>query len=317
MKKFFNSRTITALMFAIGVVIFILATMQVVAARESSKKAWLGVQIQELTPSLRESLKLGGKTGLLITEVVEGSPADDANLRTEDVIIEFNGQPVELADAFTKLVRASEPGKEVKVVVMRDGVRKEIMVTLAARKTPKSYTHAWSGEPMRFFTSQVQLGVQAQELNADLAEYFGVKEDGGALLLKIFEETPAEKAGLKAGDVITKIDDESIADPEDLMRTMADYEDGDDITITYVRHGQTATAKATLEEGAGAGFHFFQGPDKFFQGPDKIRTRIRSFDDAKIEALRNAYDAKRRALDAVRLRKLPPLQLKILGSETI
>lgn len=273
-RKLFNARFITAVLFASGVAALILASIQGVAAKETTKKAWLGVHIQELTPSLREAMKLGDKTGLLITEVVDDSPADDANLREEDVIIEFNGQPVERADAFTKLVRNSEPGKEVKIVVMRDGVRKEIMVTLAARKTPKSYSYAFGGAPMRFFSSHPQLGVQAHELNADLAAYFNVKQDGGALVLEVMDDTPAEKAGLKAGDVITKIDDETIEDPEDLVRALSDYEEDDEITITYVRHGKSATTKATLEENAGPGFHFFQAPRK-----DRTHIELRRFDD--------------------------------------
>jgi serine protease Do len=311
LKRLFTSRTITILMFAVAMAVLIFAMIQGVSAKESSKKAWLGVQIQELTPSLRESFKLGDKTGVLITEVVDDSPADDANLREEDVIIEFAGQSVEYAEAFTKLVRNSEPGKEVKVVVIRDGARKEIMVTLAARKTPRSYSAAWSGGPMSFFGSRMHLGVQTHDLDADLAGYFNVKEDGGALVLTVYEDTPAEKAGLKAGDVITKVDDESIDDPEDLARAIADYEEDDEITITYVRHGKTATAKATLEESDRGSFHYFHAPGK---------ERIRILEDGKVDALRHELEAKRQALDAARMYKLAPrapLPLKTFGRETI
>jgi S1-C subfamily serine protease len=273
-RKLTNPRAITTLLFAIGLAALILVTIQTVAAKETTKKAWLGVRIQELTPSLREAMKLGDKTGLLITDVVEGSPADDANLRDEDVIIEFDGKAVERADEFTKLVRATEPAKEIKVVVMRDGVRKEIMVTLAERKKSKTSSFAWSGAPGQFFGSRPQLGVHVQELNADLAAYFNAKEDGGALVLRVIEDTPAEKAGLKAGDVITKIGDKGIADPEDLVNELADYEEDDEVAITYVRHGKIATAKATIEEAKDSDFHFFHAP-----GGDRERIKIRTFDD--------------------------------------
>jgi len=308
-RKLTNPRAITAVLFAAGLAVLILAAIQSVAAKETTKKAWLGVHIQELTPSLREAMKLGGKTGLLITEVVEDSPADDANLRDEDVIIEFAGQPVERADAFSKLVRASEPGKEIKVVIMRDGVRKEIPVTLAERKKSKSYGFSWSGEPAQFFGPHPQLGVQAQDLSGDLAAYFNVKEDGGALVLKVFEDTPAEKAGLKAGDVITKVDEEIVEDPDDLVRALSDYEEDDEVTITYVRHGKTETAKATLEGGAGRGFHFFQGP-----GRERERIKIRTFgDDDEADVLLHELDAKRRAIDEVRTRvPAPRAPLKVL-----
>lgn len=312
LRKLTQPGTVTVLMLVIGLAVFILAAIQGVSAKESSKKAWLGVQIQELTPSLRESFKLGDKTGLLITEVVDDSPADDANLREEDVIIEFAGQPVERADAFTKLVRGSEPGKDVKVVVVRDGVRKEIMVTLAGRKTPKSSSYAWGDGPMQMFGPHPQLGVQAHELDANLAAYFSVKENEGALVLRVFEDTPAEKAGLKAGDVITKIDDESIDDPDNLVRALSDYEDDDEITVTYIRHGKTATAKATLEE-SDSGF-------QFFHTPKKDRMRIHRFDDDDSEALLHELDAKRHAMEAIRVPKaapVPPLPPKVFGGEII
>jgi S1-C subfamily serine protease len=322
LRKFFNARTIMVLMIIIGLGALILATIQTVAAKEPAKKAWLGVQIQELTPSLREAMKLGDKTGLLITQVVEDSPADDANLREEDVIIEFNGQAVERADAFTKLVRGTEPNKEVKVVIMRDGVRKEIMVTLAARKSSRSYSYAFSG-PGHFAFSRVHLGVQTQELNADLAAYFNVKEDGGALILNVMEDTPAEKAGLKAGDVITKIDEETVEDPGDLVRALSDYEEDDEITVTYVRHGKTATAKATLEDSDGHGFHFFQAPRS---GWPRIQM-FRSGDDDDEEVIiaprieRQLRDAERAVIEArerIRLRvPRAPRPLRVLDRETI
>ena len=115
---------------------------------------------------------------------------------------------------------------------------------------------------MHFFgSSRPYLGVQTQELNADLAEYFNVKEDGGALVLNVMEDTPAEKAGLKSGDVITRINDDAIEDPGDLIRAMEHRDEGDEVTVTYVRHGKTATAKATLEENRQSGFHMFGAPD--------------------------------------------------------
>src|SRR5574341_260556 len=144
-------------------------------AVEKTKKGWIGVSVQELTPSLRETMKVGNRPGLLITNVIEGSPADDANLREEDVLLSFDGKTVEKAGDFVRLVRQTPPDKKVKVKFMRDGAERDIEVTLAARKTePPAHSFAYNfgnGKNIMMF-GQPRLGVQVQELSKDLAPYF-------------------------------------------------------------------------------------------------------------------------------------------------
>jgi hypothetical protein len=115
-----------------------------------------------------------------------------------------------------------------------------------------------------------RLGVQVQELNEDLAPYFKVEPKSGVLILEVREDSPAEKAGLKAGDVITKVDKETVADPQELIEAMKDYEEGEAVTIEYVRQGKTATVKVELEYADGHGFEFW--------GPGRHEIRIQRFD---------------------------------------
>lgn len=220
------------------------------SASQKSGKGWLGVSVEELTPSLRKKMKLGEQTGLLVTNVVPNSPADDAGFREDDVIVEFDGKKVEEADVFTRLVRDTGAEKKVTVVLMREGERKNMEVILGKRRSAsQSYAYGFGHAPGMFaFSDRPRLGVQVHELNESLAAYFKVQPHEGVLVLEVNEDTPAEKAGLKSGDVITKVGEEKIRDAEDLIDTLREYEEGDKATIAYVRQGKSATVEIEIEE---------------------------------------------------------------------
>ncbi|MFQ5639849.1 MAG: PDZ domain-containing protein [bacterium] len=214
-----------------------------------SKKGWLGVSIVEMTPSMKKEYELGSRAGLLITFIEENSPAEDAGLWEDDVILSYNGSSVELAKDLTKAVRKTEPGSTAKLRIFRDGEEKTIEVKIAARKEQRHRTMVWSGddEHIAISLSRPRLGVSVHELNEDLASYFSVDANKGVLISKVHEDTPAEKAGLKAGDVITKVDDEEIRDQEDLIDVLRDYEDGDEATVEFVRKGKLQKVVVELE----------------------------------------------------------------------
>ncbi|RMF67609.1 MAG: PDZ domain-containing protein [Calditrichaeota bacterium] len=127
-----------------------------------------------------------------------------------------------------------------------------------------------------------RLGAEVHELNADLAAYFHVEENGGALITDVFEDSPAEDAGLKAGDVIVKVDDEEISDPDDLTDTLEEYEEGDVVTVEFVRNGKKQKVEVELEEMNAYGFRFWNPErdgsrfflfDKFMSHGPRMRIR--------------------------------------------
>ncbi len=264
-------------------------------AVEKTKKGWLGVSVQELTPSLRETMKVGNRTGLLITDVVRNSPADDANLREEDVLLSFDGKAVEKADDFTQLVRNTPPDKKVKVKIMRNGEERELEVTIGARRSESSArSFSWSGSghsPDVFWVGdRAHLGVQVQDLNRDLAPYFKVEEKSGVLVLSVSDASPAEKAGLKAGDVITRLGDEKITDADDLVTALRDYEDGDKAKVEYVRQGKSANVEVEFKNTENShGFQFFTPGRKEIRIPEKSKIRIQRFDDGDAALLLNRH----------------------------
>ncbi|MFQ5824698.1 MAG: PDZ domain-containing protein [bacterium] len=238
-------------------------------AVEKTQKGWLGVRVQEMTPSQREAYKLGNRSGLLITDVVDDSPADDAGLWEEDVIVEFDGQQVEKADDFARMVRKTEPSTKVKLLIIRDGEEKKVEVTLSKRRIKRRRPVYWNDNNILIIGGRPRLGVRVQELNEDLAPYFKVEKNSGVLIWEVSEDSPAEKAGLKAGDVITKIDDEQISNPEDLIEALDDYEEGDVITVEYVCKSKVEKVEIELEDS-----DFF---DLRIGRPGRPRIRIHRF----------------------------------------
>lgn len=243
------------------------------------KRGWLGVSIREMTPSMRSEYELGGRIGLLITDVLPGSPADDAGLREDDVIIKYDGRQVERADEFSDMVRNTAPDTKVQLTIMRDGEEKNLEVEIGRKRRRMPGFFGWTGDGHHsmFFTNRVHLGVQVQALNADLASYFGLEEGDGVLVVEVMEDTPAMRAGLKSGDVITKIADESIAAPEDVYAILEDYDKGDTIEVEYIRHENRATTEVELEEGSGYHFRFGEGFAPVPPIPKPPKVEIRKF----------------------------------------
>ncbi len=215
------------------------------AALPKVKKGWLGVGIREMTPSLVQEYELGKRTGLLVTSVVPDSPADEAGINEDDVILKYDGKKVELTEDFTKMVQKTAPKTTVKLVLFRDGKEKSLEVTLGKRRS-KRHALSFVDEDV-FFVGRPRLGVEVQELDADLAPYFDLKAGSGVLVLKVVEDSPAEKAGLKSGDVIVSVDEETVTAPEELVAGLADYEDEEVAKIGYVRKGKKAQVEVKLE----------------------------------------------------------------------
>ncbi len=248
------------------------------AEKETKKKGYLGVSVQEL--SRREKKDLKAEFGVIITNIEEDSPADKDGLMEDDVIQQVNDAKITRSSTLTRVIRKIKPGEKAKIVVIRDGKEKTITVTIGSQKSSRSYSFSVSPGKNLFSWyggRKAYLGVQLQELNKDLAPYFGVKADEGALILVIDEDSPAEKAGLKSGDVITKIDGEEINDPEDVQEIVSELEEDDEIKIEFIRQNRKQTVNAKLEEPE-SGHNFFISPGRKIQELKLKRSPDKYFD---------------------------------------
>ncbi len=254
MKIRLHRSVITCVLLAISAFVFyphLSATAELLAR---SEKGWLGVRIVEMTPSMRDEYAAGDRTGLLVVDVVRNSPADEAGVQEDDIIVSLNGKRYDRVGAFTNAVAALAPGSEVEVKVLRAGEEQPLDVTIARMKRRRhSWGVGWGPPDVTFAFGGPKLGVRVHELNADLAEYFDTQEHAGVLIVEVVAGGPADSAGLKAGDIITKIDDSWVSQPDDLMARIREMDGGEQVAIEFIRKGKTASLDVQL---AGPDFQF-------------------------------------------------------------
>jgi serine protease Do len=239
------------------------------SARPAPRMMWLdgrgssiGVRIQEADAG-----------GVLIDEVEEESPAEKAGLRKGDVVVEFDGERVRGARHFSRLVQETPDGRTVKATIVRDGSRQTVDVTptagerfgwradhvidipdierqversLEALPRNFSFDFDWDASPMIAGGTRGRLGARLQPLTGQRAEYFGAKE--GVLVSSVDEDSPAAKAGLKAGDVITSINGRSVNDTRDVTEELRSADDAREVELGVLRDRKSLTLKAQIPE---------------------------------------------------------------------
>ena len=187
--------------------------------------SFLGVAIQEIDGERAKALKLLEEAGVEVTRIAPDSPAEKAGMKTGDVVTQYNGQRVEGMDQFSRMVRETPAGREVKIGIIRNGTPQNITAKIVSRPSiGAQIIPAPVQEPFEFrFPDMPQsrmtwrstaLGIEAEALDGQLADFFGVKE--GVLVRTVNKGSAAERAGIKAGDVIVRVDDANVATPADI-----------------------------------------------------------------------------------------------------
>jgi serine protease Do len=181
--------------------------------------SYLGVGIQELTPERAKALKLREETGVEITRVAADSPAEKAGLKSGDVVLQINGIKVDGLEESSRLVRETPAGHEVKLEIFRNGAMQTITARVAEHPRMPALPDG-IGFRMPDVPRIIQglrspmLGVEAESIDGQLAQYFGVSE--GVLVRTVMKGSAAEKAGVKAGDVILRVDETKVASPAEI-----------------------------------------------------------------------------------------------------
>ena len=236
-------------------------------------RSWLGVQISDVTAETARALKLAGEYGVIVEEVEEESPAAKAGLQAKDVILSFADERVRSSEQLRRLVRETPAGRTVPVQISRDGQSRTLQVTPEAHQAhmalpdiqmirpapmapPAPHAPAppgafWVESPdfnFELFTRGPMLGISGDELTPQLAEYFGVKAGKGVLVREVMAATAADKAGLKAGDVIVKVDGEAISSLGELRRALRKKREGKQVSLTIVRNRAEQNVSVELEQ---------------------------------------------------------------------
>jgi serine protease Do len=223
--------------------------------------SFLGVGVTEIDTERAKTLNLREERGVEVTRLEDDGPADKAGLKVGDVVLEYNGQRVDGTEQFVRLVRETPAGREVKLLINRGGATQTIPVKIGMRKTgavlrgPEGFRFEIPEGPMiqipdipKTFMSwrSTLLGIEAEALESQLAQYFGVKE--GVLVRSVMKGTAAEKAGLKAGDVITKVDGTATANPRDVSKAIRAAASKKTAALQVVREKRDMTLNVPLEE---------------------------------------------------------------------
>lgn len=229
---------------------------------------FLGVHTEDIN---RENMNRYGlqrePRGVGVTKVVANSPAERAGLRERDVILKFEKEPVTSVRKLNRLISEVAPEHTVSLTISRSGDEREITATLGKRS---EYNALTTTPGYRFedfdmlkdklkdfklddknnftfvFGNNRRIGVTTTQLTKQLADYFGVAGGKGLLITSVRDGSPAAKAGLRAGDVVTEADGQSTGTVADLMRALSSKEEGE-MTLTITRDKSQRTIRLTPE----------------------------------------------------------------------
>jgi C-terminal processing protease CtpA/Prc len=297
-------------------------TKKVVLDEKKLKKiedtgAFLGVYMGDLDDDARKDADYPKSSGVLVTSVIDESPAEEAGIEEGDIIYLFDGETVESGKQLGELVTSHKPGDKIEIVLYRDGKKKTVDVALAEKKTSyltidmdedgpvQSYMVMKKlGEPgmammfggkdgkWSFVTDRPVLGVSLHDISEDLAPYFDVKPGQGVLVLDVHEDTPAAEAGIKGGDVIVEIAGAKVTRYNDVIDALADVDEDTTVTVTVVRSGKKIDIPVEVErEGLySVGLSYQPGSEKALKDmkynmiiPETKAIRIKEIEEQKLE----------------------------------
>lgn len=234
---------------------------------QDNDAGWLGVDIGEITAERAKDLKLPAVRGVVVEQVEADSPAAKAGLKQNDVILRYDGQTVEGTVQFRRLVRETPPGRTVNLEISRDGNSQTLSVQITDRNA--YYEKRMRGAMPEFgksFSFQVPdfemhgpemfmwmngggpaLGIEAEDLSGQLGAYFGAPNDAGVLVRSVRSGTAAARGGLKAGDVIVKVDGTAVKSVSDLREHLREKRDAKSVTLGVLRKGSELNLTVELE----------------------------------------------------------------------
>jgi serine protease Do len=231
---------------------------------------WLGVRIRELDQATAQRLHLPELAGALVEGVEPGSPAATAGLEADDVIVEYNGTRVIGVLQLERLVRETPPGRTVAVVVWRGGQRRTLQVHVGSRPELMGGVRMMRPEleaelrrmrermhemapPMIIVQARTPLlGIEVEPISGQLAGFFHVPGGRGLLVREVASGSAADRAGLRAGDVIYQVDGSAVSRPFELQQQVRQKCGAGAVTLGVVRNGAPTTVRVPLDCAAGS-----------------------------------------------------------------
>lgn len=243
-----------------------------IPSEESGTSAYLGVDVSDVTSERLEALKLKEEKGVEVTMVDQDAPAGKAGLKEHDVILTMNGETIESGAQLRRMIHETPAGRVVTLGISRDGQPMTVKVQLGDRHKEFSYMAPKAKEfhfeippiPNMNFDmpgvnvvvthSSARSGLMVENITQQLGEFFGVKNGGGVLIRSVEKGSRAEKAGFRAGDVVIKVNGQTVHDTGDFTSALRSGSGA--IAIGIMRDRKEQNINLTLPERKDSGGMF-------------------------------------------------------------
>jgi serine protease Do len=242
----------------------------VFSSEDSGTSSYLGVDIADVTTERLSALKLKEEKGVEVTMVDQDAPAGKAGIKEHDVILTMNGTSIESGAQLRRMIHEMPPGRVVSFGLSRDGQPMTLKVQLA----DKHKEFAMTGPQMKDFhvhipeihipdidipsinmvvvTQSERSGLMVENITPQLGDFFGVKNGNGVLVRSVEKGSRAEKAGIRAGDVIVKVNDQPVHDTSDFTHAVKSR-NGNSISVGVIREKKEQNLNLTLPESKESG----------------------------------------------------------------
>jgi len=206
-------------------------------------RGMLGVQVQVVTPEIAKSYGLAEPKGALVADVHADTPAEKAGIKREDIIIEFNGQPINEMNELPRLVASLAPGAKATVKVLREGKEKTFNITVTELKEERFA----GGEPGEM-DQESSIGLMVEDLNPQMARRFDLKDAKGVVVMDVAPGSPASESGFRRGDVILEINGKAVPDVKAFQKIMAEQPKKSFARFLVKREGRTLIVAVEMPE---------------------------------------------------------------------
>jgi serine protease Do len=240
------------------------------SSEDSGGASYLGVDTRDVTADRLTDLKLKEEHGVEVTLVDQDAPAGKAGVKEHDVILSINGNQVESVEQLRRMIREIPPGRTVNLGISRDGQPMTLKVPLADRKKTfamappgKAFAFAMPAMPAMPATpfvpemdmpvsivvvhSSARSGLMVENLTPQLGDFFGAKNGKGVLVRSVEKGSRAEQAGFRAGDVIVKVNGESISDSSDFTHAIHGRKNNG-VTVSIIREKKEQNLTLTVPD---------------------------------------------------------------------
>ena len=240
----------------------------VFSSEEGGTSSYLGVDIADVTTERLGALKLKEEKGVEVTMVDQDAPAGKAGIKEHDVILTMNGNTVESGAQLRRMIHEMPPGRVVSFGLSRDGQPMTVKVQLADKHGefthwPNSDVHVkipdihfpemdFPSIMVNVVTTSARSGLSVENITPQLGEFFGVKNGNGVLVRAVEKGSRAEKAGIRAGDVIVKVNDQPVHDTSDFAHAVKS-QNGKSISVGVIREKKEQNLNLTLPESKESG----------------------------------------------------------------